>query len=61
VLFGLEKFDQYTFVRKVVIQNDHKPLENILRKPLSQAPKRLQDIIIKLHRYDIEFLHMKGT
>ena len=61
VLFVLEKFDQYTFGGKVIIQNDHKPLDNILRKPLSQAPKRLQGIIMKLHRYDIEFLYMKGT
>ena len=55
VLYGLEKFDQYTFGRKVTVQNDHKPLENILKKPLSQAPKRLQDIIMKLLRYDIDF------
>jgi len=61
VLYGLEKFDQYTYGRKVTIQNDHKPLQNILRKPLSQAPKRLQDIMMKLFRYDIEFIYVKGT
>lgn len=61
VLFGLEKFDQYTYGRKVFIQNDHKPLETILRKPFNQAPKRLQEIIMKLHRYDIEFNFVKGT
>jgi len=61
VLYGLERFDQYTYGRKVVIQNDHKPLENILRKPLSQAPKRLQDILMKLFRYDFDFQFMKGT
>ena len=61
VLYGLERFDQYTYGRKVIIQNDHKPLETILKKPLSQAPKRLQDIIMKLFRYDIEFQFVKGT
>ena len=61
VLFGLEKFDQYTYGRKVVIQNDHRPLESILSKPLSQAPKRLQDIIMKLHRYDIDFRYVRGS
>ena len=60
VLFGLERFDQYTYGRKVIIQNDHKPLETILKKPLSQAPKRLRDIIMKLLRY-VEFQFMKGT
>ena len=41
VLYGLEKFDQYTYGRPVKVENDHKPLATILRKPLSQAPKRL--------------------
>ena len=45
VLYGLERFDQYAYGRAVTVQNDHKPLAAILRKPLSMAPKRLQDII----------------
>lgn len=55
ILFGLERFDQYTYGRKVLIESDHKPLEAILRKPLSAAPRRLQDIMMKLNRYDITF------
>ena len=47
VLYGLERFDQYSYERKVIIQNDHEPLETILKEPLSQSQKRLQDIIIK--------------
>ena len=61
LLFGLERFNQYTYGRKIVIQNDHRPLQNILAKPLSQAPKRLQDIIMKLYRYDITFTFVKGS
>ena len=60
VLFGLKRFDQYTYGRKVIVVNDHKPLENILRKPLSSAPRRLQDIMMELNRYDIEFRFLKG-
>lgn len=41
LLFGMEKFHHYTYGRKVAAQSDHKPLENILRKPLLSAPKRL--------------------
>ncbi|XP_068227945.1 uncharacterized protein [Palaemon carinicauda] len=37
IVIGLEKFDHYTFGRKVTIHNDHKLLEVILTKPLSQA------------------------
>ena len=45
VLYDLERFDQYAYGRAVTVQNDHKPLAAILRKLLSMAPKRLQDII----------------
>ena len=34
VVYGLERFDQYTYGRNVKVQNDHKPLERILKKPL---------------------------
>ena len=43
------------------VENDHKPLATILQKPLSQAPKHLQDIMMKYHRYDIQFVFVKGT
>ena len=61
VLYGLERFDQYTYGRKVIIENDPKRLETILRKPFSQARKRLQDILMKLYRYDTEFHFVKGV
>lgn len=59
-VFGLERFNQYTYGRKVVIQNDHKPLASIVRKPLSQAPRRLQALMLRLHRYDIDFQYHPG-
>jgi hypothetical protein len=59
VVFGLERFDQYTYGRKVIAQNDHKPLTSILKKPLSQTPKRLQALMLRVHRYDIEFHYIQ--
>ena len=61
VVFGLERFDQYTYGSKVVVENDHKPLASILKKPLSQAPKRLQALILRLHRYDVDFHYIEGS
>ncbi|KAL3892079.1 hypothetical protein ACJMK2_004316 [Sinanodonta woodiana] len=61
VLYGLERFDQYTYGRPVIVENDHKPLETILKKPLSQAPKRLQDILMKMFRYNVTFQYVKGS
>lgn len=53
VLYGLEKFNKYLYGRSVEIQNDHKPLANIMKKPLAMTPRRLQDILMRLHRYDV--------
>ena len=61
VLHGLERFDQYAYGRPVTVENDHKPLAAILRKPLSMAPKRLQDIMMRYNRYDVDFVFVKGT
>ncbi|KAL3836806.1 hypothetical protein ACJMK2_022219 [Sinanodonta woodiana] len=61
VLYGIERFDQYTYGRPVIVENDHKPLETILKKPLSQAPKRLQDILMKMFRYNVTFRYVKGS
>lgn len=59
VLYGLERFDQYTYGRAVTVENDHKPLSAILRKPLSTVPKRLQDLMMRYNRYDVNFVFVK--
>ena len=41
-LFGLERFNTYTYGRPILVQSDHKPLEMIQKKHLQRAPKRLQ-------------------
>ena len=39
LVFGLERFDQYTYGRPVNIENDHKPLESILKKTPQSGTK----------------------
>ena len=48
VLFALERFNQYTYGKKVLVENDHKPLEIILKKSLHDAPPRLQRMLLRL-------------
>jgi len=45
VLFGLERFHQHTCGRPVEVVNDHKPIQAILQKSLSQALKRIQALM----------------
>ena len=60
VLFGLEKFHYYTFGRHVNVITDHKPLEAIVKKPLSKAPKRLQSLLLKSQKYDYTVTYKPG-
>ena len=46
VLFGCERFHQYVYGSEVTIISDHKPLESIMKKPLSKAPARLQQMLL---------------
>ena len=60
VCFGLVKFHHYTYGRRVTVITDHKPLESIVLKPLSKAPKRLQSLLLHTQKYDYELLHKPG-
>lgn len=52
VVYSLERFHQYTYGRHTTVYSDHKPLEMILKKPLSKAPKRLQNMVLRVQKYD---------
>ncbi|KAL9974508.1 hypothetical protein ACROYT_G011550 [Oculina patagonica] len=41
-------------------QTDHKPLENIFKKLLLQAPKSLQRMLLQLQRYHLKLLFKPG-
>ena len=61
IVFSLEKFHDYVFGRNTVVENDHKPLETIVLKPLCRAPKRLQGMLLRILQYDVEVKHKKGS
>ena len=60
VVFGLEKFHTYIYSRHIIIQNDHKPLEMIQRKPIQAALPRLQCMLLKLQKYDYTIQYIPG-
>lgn len=60
VLFACEKLHNYTFGRSVTIHTDHKPLVNIFQKPISLAPTRLQRMLLRLAKYNIDINYVSA-
>ena len=48
-----------TASKEVIIESDHKPLETIFKKQLEKAPARLQNMLLKLQKYNIK-VYKKG-
>ena len=61
IVFACEKFDKYIFGRDVIhTETDHKPLEEIFKKSLCDAPARLQRMLLRLQRYNLDVKYKKG-
>ena len=60
VVYGVSKFHEYVYGRRITVHSDHKPLENILQKPLYTAPKRLQNMLVQLQGYNIDLQYKPG-
>ncbi|XP_065941318.1 retrovirus-related Pol polyprotein from transposon 297 [Magallana gigas] len=60
VIYGCEKFHHYIYGRSITIETDHKPLLAIHRKPLYQATPRLQRMLMRLQRYDVQLKYVPG-
>jgi len=58
--YGLEKFHHYTYGRVVNVVTDHKPLVAICSKPLSKAPRRLQNLLLRAKHYSYTIEYKPG-
>ncbi|XP_054289748.1 uncharacterized protein K02A2.6-like [Macrosteles quadrilineatus] len=61
VLFAFERFEQYLFGKcDITVETDHKPLETIFKKPLVNAPKRLQRMLLRLQKFTFTVVYRPG-
>ena len=60
IVFASEKFHHYIYGFHTVIQSDHKPLESIMKKPLHQISPHLQQMLLKLQKYELTIKYTKG-
>ena len=62
ITFGCQKFAQYVSRReKVNVETDHKPLQSVFKKSLLSAPCRLQRMLLRLQRYNLEMVYKPGS
>ena len=60
ICFACTKFHQYIYGNECSVQNDHRPLEAIFRKPVNQTSPRLQCMLLKLQRYQLDVGYVPG-
>ena len=62
IVHAFHKFDQLLFGKAdVVVHSDHQPLEIIFKRPLADAPRRLQSMMLTLQRYIFTVEYRKGS
>ena len=62
VVFGCTRFHNLLYGKDdvITIESDHKPLETLLRKPMSASPMRIQRMRLKLQPYSFKLIHVSG-
>ena len=60
ICYACDKFHQFIYGKEVEVHSDHRPLEAIMKKPLSQVPPRLQRMLIRLQRYTLKVQYVPG-
>ncbi|PAA47069.1 hypothetical protein BOX15_Mlig004214g7 [Macrostomum lignano] len=58
IVFGCCRFRQYLWGRHVQVESDHKPLQFIMKKPLSELSARLQRLALKIQEFDLNVTYV---
>ena len=61
IVFACERFNQYIHGREsTTVHTDHRPLVPIFTKPIYNAPKRLQRMLLRLQKYNLQVRYQPG-
>ena len=60
VVFGAERFHVFVYGSSFIIESDHKLLEQIQLKNISQAPPRLQRMLLRIQPYEMRIKYRPG-
>jgi hypothetical protein len=60
IVFACNKFSNLIYGRHTLVHSDHKPLEQIFKKSISQTTPRLQRMLLCLLKFDLEVTYKPG-
>ena len=61
IVFACDHFEAYVYGREAVqVETDHQPLVSIVKKPLNSAPSRLQRMLLRLQKYNLNLKYNRG-
>ena len=60
VVFGCERFNHHVYGRSVDVESDHKPLVSVNKEPLTKVSPRLQRLLLRLQKYDVNITYVPG-
>mgnify|MGYP003692691079 CR=1 FL=1 len=60
ICFACSKFHQYVYGKETEVQTDHKPLVIIVKKPIAKASPRVQRMMLRLQRYELNLTYVPG-
>ena len=61
IAFSCEKFHEYVYGLRFVIENDHKLLISIFQRVLSKSPPQIQRFLLQLQRYNSQLNYVLGN
>ena len=60
VVFALKRLNHYTYRFTTKVQSDHEPLMSISKKTIAAASLRVQRLLLRLSKYDVEIEYLQG-
>ena len=60
VVTGVKHFHQYLFRKQFTLYTDHKPIENLVLKPLIDTSPRVQRLMLQLSQYHMDVQYKAG-
>ena len=60
LMFGLGIFEYYLLGRHTLVETDHSPLEQIFKKNIAEVPARLQRLLLRCMKFDVEVKYRRG-